>query len=98
MADGRAARQGCQVGLLEDLGHQPLALDAVETPPIVDAHDAAPLLAAMLEGMQTIVGERRSAGHPVDAEHAALLVQLPVDHRIFHPYSAILRRRARISS
>ena len=78
VADGHAARKLRQLALVEDLRDQSAALDAVQRAPVVDRHDAAPLLTAVLERVQAVVGQRGGAGNPEDAEDAALLVQFAI--------------------
>ena len=56
------------------------------------------LLSAVLQRMQAVIAQRCSVGHPEDAEHTALLMQLPVANLPHRHYSTIFCRRARISS
>ena len=71
------SRQRPEVVFVEDLRHESLALDTVERA-VVHAHDAAPFLAAVLERMKSVIGERRGLLHAEHAEHATLLMDLPV--------------------
>ena len=98
MADGRISLERRQFRLVEHLGHQSAALDAAENSPFVDGHDTRALLSAVLQRMQAVIAQRCSVGHPEDAEHTALLMQLPVANLPHRHYSTIFCRRARISS
>ena len=98
MADGRISLERRQFRLVEHLGHQSAALDAAESSPFVDGHDTRALLSAVLQRMQAVIAQRCSVGHPEDAEHTALLMQLPVANLPHRHYSTIFCRRARISS
>ena len=98
MADGRISLERRQFRLVEHLGHQSAALDAAESSPFVDGHDTRTLLSAVLQRMQAVIAQRCSVGHPEDAEHTALLMQLPVANLLHRHYSTIFCRRARISS
>ena len=84
VADGHAAAQGGELRLVEDLGHQSGSLDAAEVLPGVDGHDAGALLPAVLQGVESVVGQRGRIGHPVDTEDAALLVQLALLNLLYH--------------
>jgi hypothetical protein len=77
MADGHVARKRAQVVFVENLRHEPLAFHPMERT-VVYAHDAAPLLSAMLERMKSVIGERCGLLHAENAENAALLMDLPV--------------------
>ena len=98
VADGHAAAERRELRLVEHLGHQTAPLDAAQPAVVTHGHDAGPLLPAVLQRMQAVVGQRSGIGHAVDAEHAALLVQLPVVdllHLLHH--STAFFNRARIS-
>ena len=75
MADGHAAVERRKVVAVEDLGHQPLALDRREAA-LLGTDDAARLLAAVLQGMKAVVDDSRRIVHAEDAEDAALLVDV----------------------
>ena len=101
VADGHAALQPGELLALEDLRHEPAALVAAKLARVIDADDTAPLLPAVLQRMQPVVGQRGGLLGTVDAEHAALLVELPVRIKIHHrpaAYFVICSRRERISS
>src|SRR5690606_5939009 len=78
MADGPVARQPVDDGALgervADEAHVPLGMEALT----VERDDAAGLLAAMLQGVQTEDGEGRGILMAEDAEDAALLAELVV--------------------
>ena len=82
MADGHAAVERRKVVAVEDLGHQPLALDRREAA-LLGTDDAARLLAAVLQGMKAVVDDSRRIVHAEDAEDAALLVQ-GVERQFIH--------------
>ena len=84
MADGRGTFQRGEFRLVENLRHQPSALDAAERAALVHRDDAGPLLPAVLQGVETVIGQRRGVRHSVDAEHPALLVQFTVADHFHH--------------
>ena len=43
--------------LVEDLGHQSAPLDAAELSLVVDRNDTGPLLPAVLQGVQPVIGQ-----------------------------------------
>ena len=98
MPDGHVALERREVSLAEHLGHQAAALDAAERRVPVDGHDTGTLLTAVLQGMQAIIGQRRSVLDSEDAEHPALLMQLAVANLPHHHYPTIFCKRAKISS
>lgn len=98
VSHGHAPLERAQVGLVENFRHEPFALDAAQRPGVVHAHDAAPLLPPVLQGVQPVVGEFGGARNPEDPEHAALLVQLPIRRRPDHPLCVAFSSRAKISS
>lgn len=83
VADGHVAAQRSELLLVEDLGNQAVALDAAERA-VVHGHDSGALLSAMLQCVEAVIGQRRGIGHPEDAEHAALLMQLAVLNQLHH--------------
>ena len=84
MADSRRPFQGSKFLLVENLGHQPLALDVAEGAVLIHRDDAGTLLPAVLQGMKAVVSQRRGVRHPVDAENPALLVQFAVADHFHH--------------
>jgi len=82
MADGHTTVERRKVVAVEDLGHQPLALDRREAA-LLGTDDAARLLAAVLQGMKAVVDDSRRIVHAEDAKDAALLVQ-GVERQFIH--------------
>ena len=83
MADRHVAAQRGELRLVEHLRHQSVTLDAAEYA-VVRRHDSGPLLSAVLQRMQTVIGQRRGVRHAEDAEHPALLMQLAVTNQLHH--------------
>ena len=77
VAYGHVARQRGQAPLVEDLGHEALALDMAERT-VVHGDDTATLLSAVLQGVQAVICESGRIGHPEDTENAAFVMQLVV--------------------
>ena len=77
MTDRHVAGQRFDIVLVEHLGHQAFALDAMEDT-VVDAHDAAAFLAAVLQRVESVVGERSRIFNAENTEHAALFVDRSV--------------------
>jgi hypothetical protein len=71
MADGHTTVERRKVVAVEDLGHQPLALDRREAA-LLGTDDAARLLAAVLQGMKAVVDDSRRIVHAEDAKDAVL--------------------------
>lgn len=70
-----AASERCEFALVEDLAHQSLTALSAQCALVVHADDAASLLSAVLQRMQTVIDYRRSIMHAVYSENSALLVQ-----------------------
>jgi hypothetical protein len=77
MPDGAGARQTIQTLLIESLRHVPHVTLRKQLL-AVRRNDAAGFLAAVLQGVQTQVGQARCFGMSVDPEYAAFFVQLVI--------------------
>ena len=84
MTDGHIARKICQLSFVEHLRNKSFAPDTPHRPFLRNAYDTAPLLPAVLQGVESVIGQAGRVGHSHDAENAALLVQLPVADRLHH--------------
>ena len=83
VADGHRALQRGEFLLVEDLGHQASALDAAERTLFIHRDNPGTLLPAVLQRMESVIGQRSSIRHPVDTEDPALLVQFAVADHFF---------------
>ena len=72
VADGHLADQVVQDVAVEDLRHQAHALVRAKLP-AVGGDDAGALLAAMLQGVEAVVGQLRGVRMAVNAEDAAIM-------------------------
>ena len=71
VADRHISVERSEILAVEDFGHEPESLDPVKFSIIVDRDDSAAFLAAMLKGMETVVGHLGGVGHAPDTEHPA---------------------------
>ena len=75
MADGHAVGQRAQIFGADRVRHQPYA-DAPFEPPAVRGADTRGLLAAMLLGITTEVGQLRGVGVVCDREQPAVMPRI----------------------
>ena len=71
VADRHISVERSEILAVEDFGHEPESLDPVKFSIIVDRDDSSAFLAAMLKGMETVVGHLGGVGHAPDTEHPA---------------------------
>ena len=71
VADRHISVERSEILAVEDFGHEPESLDPVKFSIIVDRDDSAAFLAAMLKGMETVVGHLGGVGDSPDTEHPA---------------------------
>ncbi len=71
VADRHISVERSEILAVEDFGHEPESLDPVKFSTIVDRDDSAAFLAAMLKGMETVVGHLGGVGDSPDTEHPA---------------------------
>ena len=81
MSDGGVARQPMEYLLGKHLGHVTHCLIARQLVPI-RGDDASAFLPAVLEGIQTQVGQLGRLGVPVDGENPTVVVELVVRQTI----------------
>ena len=88
MADGHVAHQIVQDLAVKDLGHEPHALVFTELLAVA-GHEARAFLAAMLQRVQSVIGQLGGIRMPEDTEHTAVMLGV-ILHRAIESTNAAI--------